>query len=150
MALVENNKRMRGANMADNKSAARATVLQSFLPVLDELDAVGAKYEGNPFARTLDAGLRSELQSSLTELGVSEYSVEAGQSVDVGRVVAVEEQYSEEYAAGTVIQAVKTGLEISGNVVRPAEAVTSLGSESAAAAAEEGAAEAGGEEAAAE
>lgn len=143
VALVENNKRMRGANMADNKSAARATVLQSFLPVLEELDVVGQRYEGNAFAKTLDAGLRSELDNALGELGVSEYAVESGQAMDVGRVVAVEEEYSEEFAKGTVIRAVKSGLEISGNVVRPAEVVGSLGSESAEAEAEEGAGEEG-------
>jgi len=142
VAMVENNKRMRGANVADGKSAARATVLRSFLPVLEELDAVGGKYEGNAFAKTLDAGLRSEFENSLGELGVSEYVAESGQAVVVGRVVAVEEEHSEELAKGTVIRPVKSGLEISGNVVRPAEVVGSLGSESAD---EEGGSE-GGEE----
>ena len=149
VALVENNKRMRGANMADNKSSARASVLQSFLPMLEELDAVGSKYDGNAFAKTLDAGLRSELNTALGELDVSEYVVEAGQAMDAGRVVAVEEEYSEEFEKGTVIRALKSGLEIKGNVVRPAEVVGSLGSESAAAE-EEAAAEEGADEAAEE
>lgn len=129
VALVENNKRRRGANNSDSRGAARATVMQSFLPVLEELDAVGAKYEGNTFAKTLDAGLRSEFSNSLVALGVSEFVVESGQAVDVGRVVAVEEEYSEEFAKGTVIRALKLGLEISGNTVRPAEVVGSLGTE---------------------
>lgn len=142
VALVENNKRMRGANMADNKSSARASVLQSFLPVLEDLDVVGARYEGNAFAKSLEGGIRSELENALGELGVSEYVVDGGQAMEMGRVVAVEEVYSEEFGKGTVVQALKSGLEISGNVVRPAEVVGSLGSESAAAeeaaAAEEG------------
>eukprot|EP00584_Thalassiosira_punctigera_P008709 CAMPEP_0172543452 /NCGR_PEP_ID=MMETSP1067-20121228/13850_1 /TAXON_ID=265564 ORGANISM="Thalassiosira punctigera, Strain Tpunct2005C2" /NCGR_SAMPLE_ID=MMETSP1067 /ASSEMBLY_ACC=CAM_ASM_000444 /LENGTH=265 /DNA_ID=CAMNT_0013329875 /DNA_START=78 /DNA_END=875 /DNA_ORIENTATION=- len=129
VALVENNKRLRGANLNDSRGAARATVMQSFLPVLEELDAVGAKYEGNAFAKTFDAGLRSEFESSLAELGVSEYFAESGQALDAGRMVAVEEEYSEEFAAGTVIRALKSGLEISGNVVRPAEVVGSVGQE---------------------
>lgn len=152
VAQVENNKRLRRANMTDGKSAARATVLQSFLPVLEELDAVGQKYEGNAFAKTLDAGLRSELETALGELNVSEYGAEIGQSIDtLGRVVAVEEEYSEEYEKGTVIRVLKGGLEISGNVIRPVEAVGSLGSESAAAEEEAAAAasEEGGEDAAA-
>jgi len=126
VALVENNKRTRGANVADSKDAARATVLQSFLPVLDELDTAAKMYEGNDFARTFDA-LRSEFDNSLGALGVTEYGVESGQKMDVGRVVAVEEEYSDEFPKGTVISALKSGLEISGNVVRPAEAVGSLG-----------------------
>jgi molecular chaperone GrpE (heat shock protein) len=144
VAQVENNKRMRRDNMADSKSAARATVLQSFLPVLDEMDAIAAKYEGNAFAGTLRNGLTSEFQNTLKNLGVEEFSVASGDDVVLGRVVAVEEKYSEEFGKGTVIAPLKSGLEIQGNIVRPAECVASLGSEAeekaeeaAAAAAEE-------------
>eukprot|EP00984_Skeletonema_dohrnii_P028188 scaffold18082_cov74-Skeletonema_dohrnii-CCMP3373.AAC.2 len=146
VALVENNKRMRGANMADSKSAARASVLQSFLPALDEMDVIGAKYEGNAFAGTLQSGLTMEFQNNLQELGVSEFGVESGDDVVMGRVVAVEEQFSEEFGKGTVITSLKSGLEIQGNTVRPAECVASLGSEAAAAAEEEEAAAAAEEE----
>lgn len=129
VAQVENNKRMRRDNMADSKSAARATVLQSFLPVLDEMDAIAAKYEGNAFAGTLRNGLTSEFQNTLKNLGVEEFSVASGDDVVLGRVVAVEEKYSEEFGKGTVIAPLKSGLEIQGNIVRPAECVASLGSE---------------------
>lgn len=137
VALVENNKRMRGANMADSKSAARASVLQSFLPALDEMEMIGTKYEGNAFASTLQSGLTVEFQNNLMELGVSNYEVQVGEDVVMGRVVAVEEQYSEEIGKGKVITPLKSGLEIQGNIVRPAECVASLGSEAAAAAAKE-------------
>jgi molecular chaperone GrpE (heat shock protein) len=133
VAQVENNKRMRGANMADSKDAARATVLQSFLPVLDEMDAIAAKYEGNAFAGTLQSGLTSEFQNTLNEMGVAEYIVASGDDVVMGRVVAIEEEYSEEFGKGTVITPLKSGLEIQGNIVRPAECVASLGSEAEAA-----------------
>jgi len=130
VASVENAKRIRGAGMADDKSAARATVLQSFLPAFDELDNLESRYGTNTFAKTLDSGLRSELESSMKELGVSAYIVEPGQSIlDVGRIVAVEQEYSTDYARGTVIRMVKAGLEISGNVIRPVEVVGSLGRE---------------------
>jgi len=135
VALVENNKRMRGANMADSKSAARASVLQSFLPALDEMEMIGIKYEGNSFASTLQSGLTTEFQNNLMELGVSNYDVQVGEDVVMGRVVAVQEQYSEEIGKGKVITPLKSGLEIQGNIVRPAECVASLGSEAAAAAA---------------
>lgn len=123
--------------MADSKSAATASVLQSFLPALDEMEVIGARYEGNSFAGTLQSGLTLEFQTNLKELGVSEFGVESGDEVVMGRVVAVEEQFSEEFGKGTVITPLKSGLEIQGNVVRPAECVASLGSEAAAAAAEE-------------
>lgn len=146
VALVENNKRLRGANNSDSRGAARATVMRSFLPVLNELDTVGAKYEGNAFAKTLDAGLRSEFANSLAELGVSEFVVESGQAVDVGRAVAIEEEYNEEFAKGTVIRVLRSGLEISGNIVRPAEVLGSLGTEDEKVEEEDGAAEEGGDE----
>jgi len=136
--------------MADSKSVARASVLQSFLPALDEMDVIGAKYEGNAFAGTLQSGLTMEFQNNLQELGVSEFGVESGDDVVMGRVVAVEEQFSEEFGKGTVITSLKSGLEIQGNIVRPAECVASLGSEAAAAEEEEAAAAAEEEEAAAE
>ena len=146
VAKGQNNKRLRSANMGNNKMAARASVLQTFLPVLDELDVVGKKYEGNAFASTLDSGLRSELQTSLSDLGVSEFNVEVGDTIDSGRVVAIEEVYSDEAKKGTVISVLKSGLEISGNIVRPAEVVGSVGSESDAAAAAEEEQEESGEE----
>lgn len=128
VAMVENNKRRRGANMADSKYPARATVIQSFLPVLDELDSLESKYEGNSYASTLGA-IRTGFKSSLQELGVSEFTVEVGEKIDVGRVVPVKEEHSEEFAEGQVISPLKLGLEIKGTVVRPAECVGSLGSE---------------------
>ena len=146
VAKGQNNKRLRSANMGNNKMAARASVLQTFLPVLDELDIVGTKYEGNAFASTLDSGLRSELKTSLADLGVTEFNVEVGDTIDSGRGVAIEEVYSDEVKKGTVISVLKSGLEISGNVVRPAEVVGSLGSESDAAAAAEEKQEESGEE----
>jgi hypothetical protein len=94
------------------------------------LDILEYKYGTNTFAGTLDSGLRSELESSMKELGVSAYIVEPGQSIlDVGRIIAVEQEYSTDYARGTVIRMLKAGLEISGNVIRPVEVVGSLGRE---------------------
>jgi len=127
VALVENNKRSRGSNLADNKLSARAEVIQNFLPILEELDVASKAYAGNDFGKTFDA-LRTGFDTELAGLGVTEYVAESGSTIDVGRVVAVEEEHSEEFAKGTVISALKSGLEISGNVVRPAEAVGSLGS----------------------
>ena len=146
VALVENNKRMRGANMADNKFAARAGVIATFLPVLNDLESVGMKYEGDEFAKSLGA-LRAEFMNSMNELGVTEYTVNVGDVVDGSRVVATSEEYSEECATGTVVSSVKSGLEIQGNIVRPAECVASLGSEKneEEASSEEGEAEAEGE-----
>jgi molecular chaperone GrpE (heat shock protein) len=150
VALVENNKRNRKSNMADSKGAARASAIQTFLPVLHQLEVVKARYEGNEFGKTLGA-LGSEFENALGELGVTQFGVEVGDKVDgsSGRVVMVGEEHSEEFAAGTVISVLRSGLEISGNVVRPAECVGSLGPESVGGE-DEGAAAEGEEGAAAE
>ncbi|EED96340.1 hypothetical protein THAPSDRAFT_260862, partial [Thalassiosira pseudonana CCMP1335] len=110
------------SNMADSKGAARASAIQTFLPVLHQLEVVKARYEGNEFGKTLGA-LGSEFENALGELGVTQFGVEVGDKVDgsSGRVVMVGEEHSEEFAAGTVISVLRSGLEISGNVVRPAE-----------------------------
>lgn len=128
VAMVENNKRMRGENMADTKYAARAGVIQTFLPVLDDLDALGAKYEGDSFANSLGA-LRAEFFNSMQQLGVTEFGAKPGESVDGSRVVAVGEQHSDEFSEGTVISLLKSGFEIQGNIVRAAECIGSLGPE---------------------
>ncbi|KAL3797113.1 hypothetical protein HJC23_000451 [Cyclotella cryptica] len=128
VAMVENNKRMRGENVADTKFAARAGVIQTFLPVLDDLDALGARYEGDSFASSLGA-LRTEFFNSLQELGVTEFGAKAGEAVDGSRVVAVGEEHSDEFSEGTVISLLKSGFEIQGNIVRAAECVGSLGPE---------------------
>ncbi|KAL3802297.1 hypothetical protein ACHAWO_002145 [Cyclotella atomus] len=156
VALMENNKRIRGANMADSKYAARASVIRTFMPVLDDLDTVADNFAGDEFATSLSA-LRSEFVNSLGQLGMSEYVASVGDVVDGRRIVAVDEEYSEEVAKGAVVSVLRNGLEVKGNVVRPAKCVGSLGSEEVEedAAADEGAAkegegEQGGEEAAAE
>ncbi|KAL3807900.1 hypothetical protein ACHAXA_008404 [Cyclostephanos tholiformis] len=59
VASVEHAKRVHGANVADDKTAARASMLRSFLPTFDELDVLGGRYNRNAFARTFDSGLRS-------------------------------------------------------------------------------------------
>jgi len=131
VALVENRKRVRGSNMADGKSTARANVVRAFVPILDELENLGSKYEGNSFASSLGA-LKGGMENAFREVDVTEYVAEVGSKVDGVRVVAGTEEFSEDVAKGVVISVSKAGLEIQGNVVRPSSCVASMGSESAA------------------
>ena len=139
VAEMDQIRKMRGAASKSNESTAKATILQDFLPVLDELKALDEKYAGDDFAKSYKA-LRWDLNNAMTALGMSEYTAEVGATADPTRVVAVEEQYSDDYAKGTVISPVAVGLELQGNVMRMAECVVSLGSEAEAKAAEEEAA----------
>jgi molecular chaperone GrpE (heat shock protein) len=139
VAEMDQIRKMRGAASKDNESTAKAAILQDFLPVLDELRALDEKYAGDDFAQSYKA-LRWDLNNAMTALGMSEYTAEVGATADPTRVVAVEEQYSNDFAKGAVISPVAVGLELQGNVMRMAECVVSLGSEADAKAAEEEAA----------
>jgi len=98
------------------------------LPIVDELNSLTEKYDGDDFAKKY-AALSWDFTNALKDMGVTEYSVAEGDASDARRVNAVEEEYSESIAKGYVIKALNTGYEIDGNVMRMADAVVSLGSE---------------------
>lgn len=147
VAEMESFRRRQSMLSTDNKMAARANVLQSFLPILDKLQENNARYEGDEFAKSYSA-LSWDFNNALKDLGVTEYTVKEGDLADVDRVVAVKEEYSDTFAKGEVIEPVDIGFEIEGNVMKAASAVVSLGPESVAEeeGGEEGAAENEGEE----
>ena len=128
VAEMDQNSKNRGAARKSGQSSARADVLQNFLPVLDELRSIDAKYEGNDFAKSYKA-LTDDLNNAMESLGMTEYTAEVGAKADIRRFVAAEEKYSDDFEKGTVISPVSIGLEIEGNVIRMAECVVSLGSE---------------------
>jgi len=128
VAEMEQTKKSKTAASADNKLVAMASVLQNFLPVVDELKALTEKYEGDEFAKKYGA-LSSDFNSALKNMGVTEYVVAAGDAADASRVTAVEEVHSDDVAKGIVISAVNSGYEMDGNIMRMAEAVLSLGAE---------------------
>ncbi len=132
VAEMESFRRSRSAASADNKMAARATALQSFLPILDKLRNLRTEYaEGesmHEFAKSYNA-LGWDFNNALVDLGVVEYTVKEGEKADVRRVVAEREEYSDVVPKGVVISPVEVGFELEGNVMRLASAVVSLGPE---------------------
>mmetsp|Transcript_17980 Transcript_17980/g.22008 ORF Transcript_17980/g.22008 Transcript_17980/m.22008 type:complete len:301 (-) Transcript_17980:260-1162(-) len=128
VAELESFRRSRSIASNDNKMAARATILQEFLPILSKLQQINKEYEGDDFAKTYSA-LSWDFNNSLKDLGMTEYTVKEGDKVDIGRVTAVQEEYSDTIAKGCVIQPVEIGYELDGNVMKFASAVVSLGSE---------------------
>ena len=121
---------------SSNREVSIATVLRSFLPVKDKLDALRQEYANDEFGKQYVA-LAGNFNAALGEMGVTDYTANVGETMDRTRVLAVEEEYSTEFAKDTIIRPLKMGLELKGNVVRLAECVVSLGDESEAAAAEE-------------
>ena len=126
VAEMEGNKKSRTAASGDKKMTARASVLENFLPVVDELKVLTDKYEGDVFAKKY-AALSWDFNNALTDLGVAQYSAEEGDKADGRRVTAVESEHSDTVAKGCVIKALDTGYELEGNVMRLAGAVVSLG-----------------------
>lgn len=149
VAEMESFRRSKSIASTDNKMAARATILQSFLPVLDKLQATNSQYEDNEFAKSYRA-LCGNYNMALKDLGVVEYTVKEGDKADSRRIVAIKEEYSDTMEKGCVIAPVGIGMELDGNVMKFAEAVVSLGPEPVEEEATEEEAKEGGEEEATE
>eukprot|EP00550_Attheya_septentrionalis_P003740 CAMPEP_0198283152 /NCGR_PEP_ID=MMETSP1449-20131203/2824_1 /TAXON_ID=420275 /ORGANISM="Attheya septentrionalis, Strain CCMP2084" /LENGTH=293 /DNA_ID=CAMNT_0043979677 /DNA_START=100 /DNA_END=981 /DNA_ORIENTATION=+ len=139
VAQMENMRKIRGATFTNNKFSAKANVVKSFLPVKEAVEAVATEYGEDEFGKKYNA-IKGAFNSALKQLDVVEFEAEVGQPMDISRAVSVEEEYSDEFARGTVLRPVKMGLELQGNVMQMAEIVASLGSEADAKAEEEAAA----------
>lgn len=113
---------------SSNKYSATAGVLTEFLPVLDKLEELRERYDGDEFGTKYSA-LAGGLRGAFAEMGVTEYTATVGEPVDASRVAVIESEHSETAAADTVLRPVATGMELQGNVVRMAKCVASLGVE---------------------
>lgn len=128
VAEMEQIKKTKTAASADNKVTARASVLKTFLPVVDELNMLSKKYKEDDFASKYSA-LSREFNGALMDLGVAEYAIAEGDLVNASRATVVREEHSDSVAKGCVIEALTSGYELGENVMRKAEVVASLGAE---------------------
>jgi Molecular chaperone GrpE (heat shock protein) len=128
VAEMEQIKKTKTAASADNKVTARASVLKTFLPVVDELNMLSEKYKEDEFASKYSA-LAREFNGALMDLGVAEYAIAEGDLVNTSRATVVREEHSDSVAKGCVIEALTSGYELGENVMRKAEVVASLGAE---------------------
>ncbi|KAL7578603.1 hypothetical protein ACA910_009754 [Epithemia clementina (nom. ined.)] len=148
VAEMENMRRARRMLASSNKAGSVASTVAEFLPVYDRLEELNNLYANDEFGKQYNA-LRSSLKQAMANLNVVEFAAAPGQEMNLSRMVVLESQYNEQQPVpNTVLQTMRPGLELEGFVVRPAEVIASLGSETtaAAAAAEEAAAVAEGEE----
>jgi len=136
VAEMEGYRRSKNAASADSKDIARATVLQPFLPILDDIKSKAEVYSGDEFAKGYSA-LGSDFSNTLKNLGVSEFAVTEGETINFLRTKTIKEEYSDTIAKGCVITPLSTGYELKGNVMRQADVIVSLGSEADAKAAAE-------------
>jgi len=128
VAEMENMRRARSMLNSSNRSSSMAATLARFLPILDRLYDTKSQYGDDEFGKQYNA-LPGSLQAALSKLGVTDYTVSVGEKIDAERMVVVESEHSEAHPANTVLRPVRMGMELQGNVIRPAECVASLGPE---------------------
>lgn len=102
-----------------------ASVLSEFVDILATLESLQAKYSEDEFGKQYGA-LLGNMKNAFTQLGVTEFSVSVGDNIDTNSMDVVEEQQIESGEGNTVLECLSTGLEVSGNVVRPCQVVASV------------------------
>merc|ERR1712176_370425 len=127
---MEDVKRVR-MNMASSKEdTALASVIQNFLPVWDKLQALDEANKDTKIGEQFGGGLTSSMAAAMKDLGVSEFTVKPGDTVDKLRMAIKEERHSDEFPKDTVIRPLSlVGREINGNVMQMIDVVVSLGKE---------------------
>jgi molecular chaperone GrpE (heat shock protein) len=68
------------------------------------------------------------LQQTFTTLGVTPFNVVPGDKINNFRMKVLESENSTEQPKDTILREVASGLELSGNVIRPASCISSNGS----------------------
>ena len=111
---------------SSSRSSATASVLTEFIPIYDTLNDLKSKYADNEFGSKY-GGLT--MKPTFSKLGVEAYTAEEGTPIDTYRMNVVENEYSKKHAKNTVVRPVSMGMELQGNVMRPAECVASLGAQ---------------------
>lgn len=98
------------------------------MPIVDSVETLREKYGEDSFGKQYNA-VSGSVKSALSELGVTSFEIKAGDVIDDPRKIdVIESQYSTEYPKkGSVIQVISNGMELKGNIVRPAKCIVSLG-----------------------
>ena len=126
-AEMDNFRKRRDLAFQNSKFVARATVMKKFLPIMDELKALGEQYQNDDFAKGYDA-LRKDFDLVIkNKLNLEEYGVAVGHPVNRFREAIVGYEHSDDVPDGSVLRQVSPGLEVKGNVVRFAECIVSKG-----------------------
>jgi molecular chaperone GrpE len=110
---------------------AKANVLMSLLPVMDDLkralEAVPEEIEAHPWVSGVEQ-VQRKWQSALERVGLSALPVEAGDAFDPNIHEALTHEPSAEVESGHVIEAVQPGYKVDDVIVRPALVRVSSGS----------------------
>jgi len=126
VAEMENMRRKRSSMNSSSRSSATAGILAEFLPIYDKMNDLNTKYADNEFGSKY-GGL--SLEPTFAKMGVKQYEVSPGDSLDRIRMIPKGSEHSSEFEKDKVITVLSSGLEMDGNVIRPADCVVSLGEE---------------------
>ena len=129
-AELENFRRRSRQQADDERKYAALPLMQSLLPVLDNIDRAIEASEGSEGGEGLLDGFKivaSQMQSVLAQFDCTE--IEAlGQPFDPNWHEAILQQPSDEYENGLVMLVTETGYKLHDRVVRPAKVIVSTGS----------------------
>jgi len=125
VAEMENMRRVRSTMNSSGRSSATAAVCTDFLPVFDKMNELKDKYSDDEFGSKY-SGL--SMEAAFSKLSVTQFTPDCGDAIDF-RVSVVDTECSSSFAKDTVIRSLSSGMELEGNIIRPAECVASLGPE---------------------
>lgn len=127
-ADMENIRKRSVSSHQTSKSISRASVLQKhFVPILEEMSLLQQKYATTPNGKSYDT-LRSDMMLALQKkIDVTTYDSPVGKEVNKQRDAIVGYEASDTIPKGMVLRSVKSGLEVQGNVICPAQCIVSQG-----------------------
>jgi molecular chaperone GrpE len=109
----------------EQRLRAAETVVESLLPVMDNLDRAleaGDKHEEGQLLAGLDL-VAGQLRGTLAGHGLEEIEVEPGSTFDPEYHEAIVAQPSDEYDEGAVTQVLERGYLLHGKLLRPAKVI---------------------------
>ena len=131
VADLENYRKRIAREKQDIIRSAAANVIESLLPVLDNMKLGLQAAENHPEAKDIVVGFKmvdDQLKRSLQEQGLEEITPD-GEAFDPSLHECISHQTSEDIEEGKVIQTVRAGYRLNDKLIRAANVIVSSGSE---------------------
>lgn len=131
VADLENYRKRIAREKQDIIRNAAANVIESLLPVLDNMKLGLQAAENHPDAKDVVAGFKmvdDQLKSSLREQGLEEL-IPDGETFDPSLHECISQQVSEDVEEGKVIKTVRAGYRLNDKLIRAANVTVSSGRE---------------------
>jgi len=124
-AEMDNTRKRSVSSHQTSKYVARANVVKKhFLDILEQMQSLHDQYPTGNSYNALLTDLNLVLQKKIE---VTPYEAVPGKEVTANREAIVGYELSDTIPKGTILRSVQAGLEIHGNVIRPAQCMVSKG-----------------------